>query len=241
MYVRKGMSAVGLGMALALGLLGCGTGAGPEGTGHVSVAFSRATADITAASGIGRPDFDLVPVESVGVLSVDVTAVEVHRIDTDEEGSSGESGGGNDSWIRVDLTPDGEAAVDMLALPETDDAFSGFQVAVEAVPAGTYNLLRLYFEGVSLSLLEDTMIDGAVYEAGTEVPLEIRVPSGDQTGILVQTGSFEIPDGGTAGILVTFDAENSLKNVNANANGIAVTPVMSADVEITEAEPETSS
>ncbi len=240
MNVRTGISRLCLETALALGLLGCGNGVGPEGAGHVSVALSRATASIAAASGIGRPGFDVVPVESVGSFSVNVTAVEVHRVEADE-GGSGEADGGADSWIRIDLTPVGEAEVDMLALPETDDAFSGFQVAVEAVPTGTYNLLRLYFDGVSLSLLEDTMIDGVLYEAGTDVPLEIRVPSGDQTGILIQTGSFEIPDGGTAGILVTFDAENSLKNVNANANGISVTPVMSGEVQVTEAEPEISS
>ena len=64
------------------------------------------------------------------------------------------------------------------------------------------------------------------------------MPSGDQTGILVQTGSFEVPEGGTAGILVTFDAENSLKNVTANAHGITVTPVMTAEVQVTETPPE---
>jgi hypothetical protein len=64
------------------------------------------------------------------------------------------------------------------------------------------------------------------------------VPSGDQTGILVQTGSFEVPEGGTAGILVTFDAESSLKNVALNTNGISVTPVMTAEVQVTQTPPE---
>jgi hypothetical protein len=244
MYIRARMRWVGLGMACALGLLGCGNSAGPEGTGHVSVALSQASAGLAAATGVGTPTFDVVPIGSVGSFTVAVTAVEVHRVGTAEEGSSGEAegdgeaGGGDDPWIRIDLTADGEEEVDMLELPETDEASSGFQVALEAVPAGTYNLLRLFFDGVSLSLLEDTMIDEVLYEAGTDLPLEIRVPSGDQTGILVQTGTFEVPDGGTAGILVTFDAEDSMKNVTSTGNGISVAPVMSAEVTVTQAAPE---
>jgi hypothetical protein len=166
---------------------------------------------VSAATGLGSPAFDVVPVESVASMNVGVTAVEIHRVGTDEEGSGGEaegSGEGGDTgaedggpWIRIDLTTAGEEEVDMASLPETDA------------------VLRLFFDGVSLSLLEDMMIDGVLYEANTDLPLEIRVPSGDQSGILVQTGSFEVPEGGTAGILVTFDAENSLKNVTSNANG----------------------
>lgn len=249
---RSAIRMAGFGTAAALGLLGCGSGTGPEGTGHVSVSLSRtASSAVSAATGLGSPAFDVVPVESVASMNVGVTAVEIHRVGTDEEGSGGEaegSGKGGDTgaedggpWIRIDLTTAGEEEVDMASLPETDAVASGFQVAVEAVPAGTYNLLRLFFDGVSLSLLEDMMIDGVLYEANTDLPLEIRVPSGDQTGILVQTGSFEVPEGGTAGILVTFDAENSLKNVTSNANGISVTPVMTAEVQITQTPPEAGS
>lgn len=246
---RMGVRLVGFGTAVALGLLGCGNGTGPEGTGHVSVSLSRAASGaVSAATGLGSPAFDVVPVESIASMNVGVTAVEIHRVGTEEQGSGGEaegSGEGGDTgaedgvpWLRIDLTTAGEEEVDMASLPETDAVASGFQVAVEAVPAGTYNLLRLFFDGVSLSLLEDRMIDGVLYEANTDLPLEIRVPSGDQTGILVQTGSFEVPEGGTAGILVTFDAENSLKNVTSNANGISVTPVMTAEVQITHTPPE---
>lgn len=244
-YVRGGMRWVGLGTALALGLLGCGNGTGPEGTGHVSVALSQTSAGLAASTGLDTPSFDVVPVGSVGSFSVDVTAVEVHRVGADEEESSGEAEGdgeageGSDPWIRIELTPAGEDEVDMLDLPETDDASSGLQIALEAVPAGTYNLLRLFFDGVSLSLLEDTMIGGVLYEANTDLPLEIRVPSGDQTGILVQTGTFEVPDGGTASVEVIFDSATSLQNVTATGNGIIiVAPVMSATVEVTQTAPE---
>jgi hypothetical protein len=162
----------------------------------------------SAATGLGSPAFDVVPVESIASMNVGVTAVEIHLVGAEEQASGGEaegSGEGGDTgaedggpWIRIDLTMAGEEEVDMASLPEADAVASGFQIAVEAVPAGTYNLLRLFFDGVSLSLLEDTMIDGVLYEANTDLPLEIRVPSGDQTGILVQTGSFEVPEGGTA-------------------------------------------
>ncbi len=245
MFVRGSTRWAGMGTALALGLLGCGNGTGPEGTGHVSVALSRASDGLAAATGLNTPTFDVVPIGSVGSFSVDVTAVEVHRVGTDGDGSTaesegeGEAEGGNDPWIRIDLTAAGEEEVDMLGLPETDETSSGFQVALDAVPAGTYNLLRLFFDGVSLSLLEDMMIDGVLYEANTELSLEIRVPSGDQSGILVQTGTFEVPDGGTASIVVTFDPATSLQNVTATGNGVvSVAPVMSATVDVSQAAPE---
>lgn len=236
MNPRTGVRLVGLGIAFALGLLGCGNGTGPEGTGHISVSLSQAADGLIPATSHGTPTFDVLPVESIASLNVEVTAIEVHRVGTEEAEDPGANGSG--PWIRIDLTPAGGEEVDMLSLAETNEISSGFQVAVEAVPAGTYNLLRLFFSGVSLSLLEDTVIDGVPYEANTDLPLEIRVPSGDQTGILVQTGSFEVPEGGTAGILVIFDAASSLKNVTSNANGISVTPVMEADVQITQAPPE---
>jgi hypothetical protein len=245
MNVHTGMRWAGVWAALAVGLQGCGNGTGPEGTGHVSVALSQASGGLAAATDFGTPTFDVVPLGNVGSFNVDVTAVEVHRVGTDEEASSGEAegegevGGGADPWIRIDLTAAGEEEVDMLELPEADGASSGFQIALEAVPAGTYNLLRLFFDGVSLSLLNDAMIDGVLYEAGTDLPLEIRVPSGDQTGILVQTGTFEVPAGGTASVEVIFDPENSLKNVTVTGNGIiSVTPVMSGQVVVTQAPPE---
>jgi len=247
MNPRTGIRLVGLGTAFAFGLLGCGNGTGPEGTGHVSVSLTQSSGSVIADAGLGAPTLDVVPVGSIATMNVDVTAVEIHRIGADGDDAGGEAGGdgeaegagadGSGPWISIELTPAGEEEIDVLSLPEADAVSSGFQVAVEAVPAGTYNLLRLFFDGVSFSLLEDTMIDGVLYEANSDLPLEIRVPSGEQTGFLVQTGPFEVPDGGTAGILITFDAENSLKNVTSNANGISVTPVLEADVEVTQAPP----
>jgi hypothetical protein len=243
---------VAFGSALAFGLLGCGSGTGPEGTGYVSVSLSGpASSVVSASSGLGAPAFDVVPIESIASMNVNVTAVEIHRVGAGGDESGGEAEGdgeGGDAgaedggpWIRIDLTAAGEEEVDVASLPEAGVVASGFQVAVEAVPAGTYNLLRLFFDGVSLSLLEDTMIDGVLHEANTDLPLEIRVPSGSQTGILVQTGAFEVPEGGTAGILVIFDAESSLKNVVLNNNRVSVTPVMTAEVQITQAPPEGAS
>ncbi len=211
------------------------------------MSLSRAADEsASAATGVSTPLFDVLPVENIAEFTVEVTAVEVHRVGPAEEQPGGEAEGSSEGgdpgpsgpWIRIDLTPAGEEEIDMASLPQVGAVTSGFQVAVDALPAGTYNLLRLFFDGVSLSLLQDAMIDGIPYEAGTDLPLEVRVPSGEQTGILVQTGSFEVPEGGTAGILVTFDAENSLKNVTANANGITVTPVMTAEVQVTETPPE---
>lgn len=241
MRVWRRMIRLGASMALALGLLGCSNGTGPEGTGHVVVSLGRAAGGAITSAAINAPTFDVVPIQSIGSFDVEVTAIEVHRVGADGGESSGQGdaadGDASDSWIRIDLTPAGEGEVDLMSVPETEDVTSGFQVALDAVPAGTYNLMRLFFDGVALSLLEDTVIDGVLFEANTDLPLDIRVPSGDQTGFLVQTGSFEVPDGGTAGILITFDAETSLKNVTTNANGISITPVLKAEVEVTLAPP----
>jgi hypothetical protein len=113
----------------------------------------------SAATGLGSPAFDVVPVESIASMNVGVTAVEIHLVGAEEQASGGEaegSGEGGDTgaedggpWIRIDLTMAGEEEVDMASLPEADAVASGFQIAVEAVPAGTYNLLRLFFDGVS--------------------------------------------------------------------------------------------
>ncbi len=157
---RMRLRLVGFGTAVAFGLLGCGSGTGPEGTGYVLVSLSGAASGAaSAATGLGSPAFDVVPVESIASMNVGVTAVEIHLVGAEEQASGGEaegSGEGGDTgaedggpWIRIDLTMAGEEEVDMASLPEADAVASGFQIAVEAVPAGTYNLLRLFFDGVS--------------------------------------------------------------------------------------------
>jgi len=242
-------------IALTLGLAGCGSATGPEDTGLISVSMSRTSGAASASLTIDTPRllasvrgaFDIVPVEAVAGLTVNVTAIEAHRVGSEDEASSegsedagaageeagsGETGEGDGPWIRIELTPEADEEVDMLNLPQTDEPSTGFEVAVQAVPAGTYNMIRLFIDGVSISFAEDVTVDGTVYEANTEVSLQVTVPSAEQTGILVQTGFFEVPEGGMAGILVIFDPETSLKNVALNANGLSLTPVMVGTVEV---------
>ena len=233
-------------IALALGLASCGSATGPEDTGLISVSMSRTSGAASASLTIDTPRllasvqgaFDIVPVEAVAGLTVNVTAIEAHRVGSEdagaagEEAGSGETGEGDGPWIRIELTPEADEEVDILNLPQTDEPSTGFEVAVQAVPAGTYKMIRLFIDGVSISFAEDVTVDGTVYEANTEVSLQVTVPSAEQTGILVQTGFFEVPEGGMAGILVMFDPETSLKNVASNANGLSLTPVMVGTVEV---------
>ena len=168
MNPRTGIRLAGLGTAFAFGLLGCGNGTGPAGTGHVSVSLTQSSGSVIADAGLGAPTLDVVPVGSIATMNVDVTAVEIHRVGADGDDAGGEEAGGeagggeaggdgeaegagadgSGPWIRIELTPAGEEEIDVLSLPEADAVSSGFQVAVEAVPAGTYNLLRLFFDGV---------------------------------------------------------------------------------------------
>ena len=114
MSPRTGIRLAGLGTAFAFGLLGCGNGTGPEGTGHVSVSLTQSSGSVIAAAGLGAPTLDVVPVGSIATMNVDVTAVEFHRLGADGEG-------GHERGRFFDQQPamaKGELGIDVGTIPQ---------------------------------------------------------------------------------------------------------------------------
>jgi len=89
------------------------------------------------------------------------------------------------------------------------------------VPAGEYDLVRLYVEEASV-----VMVDGRIFD--------LKVPSGAQTGIKVFIDPvIEVSGGITSELLLDFDVSRSFKvqgNINtpAGINGFIFTPVIKA-------------
>ena len=77
------------------------------------------------------------------------------------------------------------------------------------------------------------MVGGMEYLAGEPYPLEI--PSSASSGVKVQTGKFDILEGGTASVQLIFDGPDSIKKMKMNKNGVKLVPVMRANVKTVEA------
>lgn len=230
---------LGLCTLLGLALAGCDGGTAP-GVGRLDVVMSQTSSELAASVVLGANSAAAlagVPLESVESILVTVDRIEVHRVGSEEEeqtggeasgaeGSEGEGGNGTEGgeevggpWISVDLV-DGGVTVDLMGM-------SPQEIASDAVPGGTYNQLRLFFSSSTIIFSEDVTVGGAdPYLAGTVYDLEI--PSGDNTGIKVQTGFFEVSSGETETVELVVDLANSVKNVTANQSRIKMTPVIVA-------------
>ncbi len=229
---------------LSLSIAGCDGGTGP-GVGHLDVVMSQTSSRLATHVIVGEMAVLAgVPLESVESIIVTVERIEAHRVGSDDEEASGEEGAegegsegvgsdgegaegtedgdeGGGGWISVDLV-DGGVTVDLMAMTVQE-------IGSDAVPAGTYNKLRLFFSDASITFADEVMLAGApTFEAATAYPLEI--PSGENTGIKVQTGFFVVSDGETETVEAVVDLTESVKNVTANPNGVKMTPVIVAKV-----------
>jgi hypothetical protein len=234
--LRRAISTLFVGFALT----GCDSGTEP-GVGRLDVVMSQSSSELAANVAIGEmAALAGVPLENVESILVTVRKIEVHRVGSDDddlsedegsegegsegEGSEGESengtadddGGG--AWISVDLI-EGGVTVDLVGM-------SPQEIASDAVPGGTYNKLRLFVSPSTITFFfEDVTVGGEpLYAAGIPHPLEI--PSGDNTGIKVQTGFFDISSGETETVELIVDLANSVKNVTANQKRVMMTPVI---------------
>jgi hypothetical protein len=241
----RALPALLVGFALA----GCDAGVEP-GVGRLDVVLSQSSSEL-AASVVGSEMAALagVPLESVQSISITVDRIEVHRVGSDDddesesegsegEGSEGEGSEGADgdgteddegsgAWISVDLASGGVAAggvtVDLVGM-------SPQEIASDAVPGGTYNKLRLFFDPstATITFSEEVTVDGgSTCDAGTHV---LDIPSSANTGIKVQTGFFDVSNGETETVEVVVDLANSVKNVTCNQNGVKMTPVIDGKV-----------
>ncbi len=203
-------------LALTLSLMACDEALGPgQGQGSLSVRLSRddgatAAAALVAAN-LVEATMGPLPLEAVASIDVTITAVQVQREGEDEE---------TGPWVTLDLVA--PATVDLLALPT--DGGEGLLVATDEVDVGSYGHLRLLFSDASITLAEDVTLAGTTFTAGTAY--ELTIPSGAQTGIKVQLGGIEVPDGGAAEVELLFDAATSVGNVLVTGNGIQMTPVL---------------
>ncbi len=241
----------GLAAAVFLGVVftGCSGSTGPE-MGRLDVIFGQVgsglAARVSAPGALAALGSQLgVPLDQVSAINVPVTSIQLQRVcavdgdgtdgsegteGTDgSEGSEGTEGtddgaGSGGPWITVDLTggvtATGGITVNLLGLPP-----EGMEIASAAVlPSGLYNQARIFFTDATIVFSGPVEVDGMMLAQDEEHDLEI--PSGEQTGIKVQTGFFDVPAAGTETIGLLFDPANSVKNIVVNANRISMTPVI---------------
>jgi hypothetical protein len=186
-----------------------------------------------------------VPLDQVSAINVTVTSIQVHRVGADDgdgtegtegtdgdEGSDGIDGDGSEGpWITVDLAGGATAAggieINLLGL-----SAEGSKVASADLPSGRYNQARIFFTDATIVFSGPVEVDGMMLAEDEDHDLEI--PSGEQTGVKVQTGFFDVPAAGTETIGLLFDPLNSVKNIVVNANRISMTPVIIGTVGVTE-------
>lgn len=227
-------------LMVGIALMGCDAGTDP-GVGRLQVVMSQSSSEL-AAFMVADEMAALagVPLSSVQSILITVDRIEVHRVGSDddetEEGSDGDSSEGDGTegddgtgvddegsgaWVSVDLI-EGGVTVDLVGM-------SPQEIASDAVPGGTYNKLRLFFSASTIAFSQDVTVGGGLtYEAGAVYELEI--PSGNSSGIKVQTGFFDVSDGETETVGLVVDLANSVKNVTANQNRVKMTPVIVGQV-----------
>ncbi|HEX7091118.1 MAG TPA: DUF4382 domain-containing protein [Longimicrobiales bacterium] len=211
--VRDAAKYAVLALGLAFPLTACEDVTGP-GEGSLSVRMSRD--DSGPAAALVAADLvqaSIGPVALDAVQSIDVT---ISAIQVQPEGADEASG----PWVTLDLTA--PTSVNLLALPTEGGA--GLLVATDEVEAGAYGHLRLLFDSATITFSQDVTLGATTYTAGTAYALTI--PSGAQTGIKLELGGIEVPEGGAAEVELVFDATLSVGNVLATGAGIQMTPVM---------------
>ena len=232
----------GLAAAVFLGLVltGCSGSTGPE-MGRLNVILGQVgsglAARVSAPGALAALGSQLgVPLDQVSEINVTVTSIQVHRVGGDDgdgtESTDGTGDGSDGPWITVDLAGGGATAtggitVNLLGLPP-----EGMEIASAAVlPSGLYNQARIFFTDATIVFSETVEASGTMLEAGDYA---LEIPSGEQTGIKVQTGFFNVDGAGTEMIGLLFDPANSVKNIVVNANRISMTPVIIGTVGVSD-------
>jgi len=201
-------------LALSLSLMACDEPTGPD-RGSLSVRMSRDDAATAAAAAVAadlvQATMGPVALDAVASIDITITSIQVQREGEDEE---------NGPWVTLDLVA--PATVNLLALPT--EGGEGLLVATDEVEPGTYAHLRLLFSDASITLAQDVTLGATTFTAGTAY--ELKIPSGEQTGIKVQLGGVEVPEGGAAEVELLFDAATSVGNVLVTGHGLQMTPVL---------------
>ncbi len=199
-------------MAMALIIMSCSDGEGSgsaEGTGTLSVQLTDAP----------------FPYELVAEANVTVYKVEARQVDNDDDSDDDMN---DDSSDDTDDSSDDdnypfitvmEDEIDVNLLELTNGLTQ--QLAEIDVPAGSYDLIRVYVKGVNVVLT-----DGTVYD--------LKVPSGDASGIKVFVDpAITVTSGLSSDLLLDFDVSKSFVakgnlNTPAGLNGFNFKPVIKA-------------
>ncbi len=151
------------------------------------------------------------PYDLVSEANVTVFKVEARRVDDDDD-TDGEEGGSPYVVLMEE-----EMDVNLL------DLVNGvtMELADTEVPAGTYDLVRIYVRGVNVVLTDERVFD-------------LKVPSGEQTGIkvFIEPG-LTVTGGLSADLLLDFDVSRSFvakgsTNRVDGINGFNFKPVIKA-------------
>jgi hypothetical protein len=193
--------------ALALFTMGCSDGDGSasaDGTGTLSVQLTDAP----------------FPYELVAEANITIFKVDARRVDGDDDESENDevdSDEGDDNGSPFITLMEEEIDVNLLEL--TNGLTQ--QLAEIDVPAGSYDLVRVYVKGVNVVLT-----DGTVYD--------LKVPSGDASGIKVFIEpSITVVGGLSTDLLLDFDVSRSFVakgnlDTPAGVNGFNFKPVIKA-------------
>ncbi|MBO0329682.1 DUF4382 domain-containing protein [[Muricauda] lutisoli] len=204
-------------MAMALIIMSCSDGEGrsAEGTGTLSVQLTDAP----------------FPTELVAEANVTVYKVEARLVDGDDSDDMNDDSSSNDDSTDDDSSDDSsdddsspyitlmEEEMDVNLLELTNGLTQ--QLAEIDVPAGSYDLIRVYVKGVNVVLT-----DGTVYD--------LKVPSGDASGIKVFVEpAITVVGGLSADLLLDFDVSRSFvakgnMDTAAGLNGFNFKPVIKA-------------
>jgi hypothetical protein len=183
-------------------------------------AQSSFTTDLLLQSGMGP-----IALDAVDSISITLTSVQALRVGADSLAQ-----GGN-GFVTLDLTGEGGARINLMQLAEAADSLL---IAAGEIDAGTYTNVRLHYdaETAQITLNRDVTVGAQTFVAGVH---ELRIPSGEQTGIKVQLAGFTVGEGDIADVLLTFDTSTSVGNIILTGSGQAMmTPVLHARVTTTE-------
>lgn len=239
-HIRKASVSLTLSLALVALMAGCGDGTGPAGSGTVQVNMSSggsASGNVQVATSLSPPDARAGVVSTSQVASVEVTVnrVEVLRADADTAGADSASAGSG-GWVTLQVEG-GSQTIDLTELPSGD----GVTVASAELDPGEYRNVRLFFSSATVTFSEDVTFPGGggqggqggsggqTFEAGTAH--DLFVPSGDQTGLKVNTGSFTVDGDTGATVNVLADTDASIGKIVVTGRGLLMTPVLTARAE----------
>ncbi|UCG75041.1 MAG: DUF4382 domain-containing protein [Gemmatimonadota bacterium] len=241
---------------MSLSFVSCGDGTGPVPMGEASLVLTAgdaASASISPGlSAAVAPGGD-VPAEAISGIELVLTRVDLHLTgageeEEEEEETSGEEGGqeeggqeeggqeeggqeeggqeegGEESegdagagWQTLTLSDGG--TIDLVNVPES----SGLVVAGGELPAGRYNNLRFFYSSAILRL------GTAITVRGTEIPAgdyDLLIPSGEQTGLKVPLGAFQVEAGELETLIIEVLSNASVSSIRWNGNGFRISPVL---------------